>query len=681
MRQGQIVLKNATHPGLAALLGLGLLLALSGLAGCSSPTEAVPEGDLQTPTEAVSIGELVFFSSPKDDGLKVAYVAGSVAGSCLEDADCGGGQRCTDSECVRSVEEILRAPQPLFSLLVPALRVPTQLTAIEAGPGSRPLLVVASAVDPQLRVIDAEALVPVGRGIALPGRAIGIVALPAEKTLLVAVQGPDLLDGATSPPEGDELVEVRLEDETFQPGASLGRGAGQVVARWPLQARISSLASSSLGGGQVFLSVADAPKLIRFTRSDGSRVEQPIPEPLLRLEASPAVTDEAGLHHEQGERLFGLSLDGRRLFAFDGLTGQIAQEQQDAAGAAYPVRFPSSVADFALGDLSPFLFSGQETPISLLFPIVAAGLDGAAYMVDGGRGLAIEADGDFEAIPSVVSLSPEESDRSAPHIARVTDPKDPGASATVLGIGLSAGVTRTRSWSIAYRPIVALQSDIEGQLASDGARLLLRPTRRLGDVAARLKVGDELELLAAPAACGEISKIRYQLLAVTPAVSSAEQDSLELGPLGDAPVLADPACASEPIRYAIRASAFVITASGLPDLLRAKPGETLSVQGAAFRAEHADGPELLLELDADQSGVVQGATRVIAISSGGDPLRIESNSVLGSNARSPGRPALFTVSGQLGKSVSTGRAYLPFPGANAVFGFDLETGGSPTLLR
>ncbi|RMG14600.1 MAG: hypothetical protein D6729_13505, partial [Deltaproteobacteria bacterium] len=136
---------------------------VASLAACEKPPELpTAPGNVGQPGALAIVGNRIFISSLSQNGLRVAE---------LDPTD----------------DEFVPAPNPLFSLSIPTVRRPAEIAAVA---GARPLLASLSSVDEQLRFVDPEALVPLGRPVALPGRPVAAAFAAAGDRLFVVVDAP-----------------------------------------------------------------------------------------------------------------------------------------------------------------------------------------------------------------------------------------------------------------------------------------------------------------------------------------------------------------------------------------------------------------------------------------------------------------------------------------------------------
>ncbi|MDF1562695.1 MAG: hypothetical protein P1V51_06610 [Deltaproteobacteria bacterium] len=661
---------------------LVLLLPLLLLTGaCKKEEPPPPPGDLAGPTAVAAVGDRVFVTSPVDDGLRVMMAAGSVASEgCSEDSDCGGGQYCEANQCIRAVEEVLRAPDPLFSLIIPALRAPGRLLSLPGAAGERSLLVVSSETDAQLRFIDAdvEALLPLGLPVPLAGRAVALASSEVTGEIYALLDGPELGGGVTAP---SAVARLAPEAGLRTPGETFGRAPAVVADLWPLPLRGLDLAVSEAGGETTLWGAsAEGAELVQLFPADGRQQRLSIPGELALLRASPPASFDPGFA-TAGERLFGLTADGRSLLFFEGGSGAVVAELS-SGGQVFPVPIAGTVSDLTVAaDVSltlPRKTAEEEGEVvELPWLLVLSMVNGDALLVDGLSGRTIDADGDQSVTPVVQALRPGADDSSAPRIVEIDnpdhDPANPSSAARIPNITLTAGVTRSRNWTLAWRGLVPAQNGLLGLLRESGAAVELVPTDPSVDLLADARVGDQVEILTqleVPEGCTSLTGRLFL-------VDTVAADALGLRPKGSAS-LPDAACVLSPLRYRIRSAEFLITASGLSETFRASPGETFTYAGEPYLATAPAGPAFAVELEAGQSDLEDGATRLIEVLGGADPWRIDPGNILGSTARFPGTPAVFA--GREGAPESA-RAYLPFPGSHAVFAFDLFTGAGKTAIR
>ncbi|RMG13763.1 MAG: hypothetical protein D6729_14530, partial [Deltaproteobacteria bacterium] len=250
-------------------------------------------------------------------------------------------------------------------------------------------------------------------------------------------------------------------------------------------------------------------------------------------------------------------------------------------------------------------------------------------------------------------------------------------------VTLTPGVTRSRTWRIAWRPLVPGLGTLSGSLSySSGVAVV--PSSPPADLAERVKPGDVLYILSwydgssgVPEGCdayAEVESLNYEVVSATDGrIEIAERS----GPLPTAE------CFRVPIVFQVRAFDYVVTASGLDTFFRISPGETFVYQGERFVETDPliDGPEIRFTLATEQNEEAWsfGAARELIVSSGLEPATrsVDAASLNLVRAALPGRPAVQKSS----EGVGGGRFFVPYEGSGYVISFDLRTSGRQKVLR
>jgi hypothetical protein len=646
------------HAGRRRRVALAAVAALVLSMGCDRDDPPPPPGQIEQPVATAVVGERVFVASPGADGLKVLDL--SVAGGAF-----------------------VRAPNPLHALEIPAVRRPSTVHALPGEGGRRGIVVVLSALDGQLRLVDADALVPLGRPVALPGRPVAVDHGPEGDVLFVAVDRPD--------GDGDPgaVVVIALSADALDAGVRLGsdEAVATDVSVVPLEIRPGGLAVSEIAGGEtsVWVSDVDAPQVLQLDAVGAVVNTLDSGEPLARLVASPPIPGSPT--DAKGRFVYGLTVEGDGMVAVDTRIEEIAEAQR-VGETVLPMRFPSravaltvvprALVDVGEGDAAR---RGLEVP----FLVLASLIDGRVFYGHGERMVPVDVDGDFEPTPSV-TMVPGADDTSAPVLETLANPafeESDDEPARIPRVTTTPGVTRTRTWRIIHQGEVPGQSPALGSVEAG----TVTPASPPDDLDARVLPGDRLTITAWHG--GEVPDGCAVFEAADPLAWNVASVDAETGAIGlevreGGPPLPTVDCFAEAVVYRIRASGILVTASGLDAFFRLGPGETFEYEGARFvRTDPlVDGPEIRFTLAEDQNlgAMAPGAERRLRVSSGLEPIVAAPDTAgLGvAQASIPGQLAVFKADPA---TFGTGRIFVPYAGPGYLVSFDLRTRGAQRLHR
>lgn len=655
---------------------LGVLVVL---AACSGQTTLPLRGNLRQPADTLLVGDQLFISSLRQDALEVVQLS-------------GGG----------TPDAFVPAPNPVFPLQIPVVRRPSAMAAV-SGTGVRPVVAVVSAVDPQLRLVDADALEPLGAPVALPGRPLTVVADPRGGGFWTVVESE----------AGAQVVDVVLSEAARNPAATVGPEEDPTaeLRTFPIDAVPGGLAMSEASGTlEAWISDLRAPEILRMEVDTGTVERIPTGQPLGLLEASPAV--ENGTVLPAGAYVYGSVYGGSSLIAVDVVERAVAAAQV-VDGRIEPISLPSTptaitgISRMSVAVPNTFGEGSRIRPGTLRILLLVPMINGAVAYVDGTKMIPVDTDGDLTPDPSF-TIDPQvmvsenaayttELDKTAPVIGTKPnpefDPANPGLNPEYLAdVELTPGVTRSRTWRIAWKGTLPGLAEEIGRLSEDGAVVPSAPPEDLSD---RVRPGDTLTIRdwyadAPPAGC-----TAYQGADLTYEVTAAEGGRIALTPTEGGAPLPSASCFPVAFVFEVRASGYTVTADDLEPVWRLAPGERFVYQGQRFEETTPSfvGPEIAFTLaeaqDPDQMS--PGAERVLTVSSGLDPLLFvpveavsSCNQLRTQNFQTNLGPAALPGRVSILRDPDTptrGRAYVPYTGSGYFISFRVLDRRSPECIE
>ncbi len=663
-------------------LALALVLPVLLLgAGCAQSAKPAPPSSVKQPSAVVTLGGHLFVASLSSDGLQVVDI---VRGS-------------TD------YDTFLRAPNPMFPLVIPTLRRPTTLAKIDQT-GDRPLVISGSSLDSQLRFVDGTALQAIGAPVPLPGRPLQLRIGADGTTIYALVAGAD--DGSTPP----EVVTVTPTAAVLAPTGAVADTAtvATVTSEVPVPGiDPGGLAITDASGSlEAWVSDLSSPQVVRVDLSSGAITSVDSGLALSELIASPVLDDpDAPAQLPAGAYVYGIAADSPALVAFDVAQGTVAHPLF-YDGKVLPVTLPEvpvSMAAESMVQVSINTVIGpiknQRTanvPILIMVPLV----NGSIAYVDGYHMLPVDKDADLRANPTVTVIpavnalnasgyATDAIDYSAPVVVTRPNPqyspKDPLSKPSIPVVTTTAGVTRSRTWTIGWKAKLPQQDTVLGRLVAGGGQAYVVPLTPVPDLGDRVRAGDVLTITSwhgatVPSGCDAYTggDPTYDIVAVDGALGH-----ITLAPQANGDPLPTRACFSEPFVYSVTASGYTLSATDLSKVWRLTPGETFRWDGSRFLVTSPLylGPDFVFTLasDNDPSKMSDGATRKLEVSSGLDPViaSVDTRSLQIVGAFVPGQPTVTPT----GTGWRSGRLYVPYTASGAVISFDVGSRAAQELLR
>lgn len=659
---------------------LFLVALLATGTACAPPTRPAPPSAVQQPMSVVAAAKRLFVSSLTSDGLSVVDLDSST----------------TD------YNSFLRAPNPMFALDIPTVRRPGALARIQVS-GDRPLVISASSLDPQLRFVDANALVAVGAPVALPGRPVALSLGPDGTTVYALVTGAD--DGSTPP----EVVTVVPTAALLDPHQVLSATAtvAKVTAAVPVSVDPGGLAITDASGTlEAWVSDLSSPQVVRVDLATGATSAIDSGIPLGQLLASPAVTDpKAPKKLPAGAYVYGLAVGQGAMVGFDVAKGAVAHPLY-YNGKVLPIALPQvpvSMTALSMVQVSVTLTLGPtstqrhaDVPILLMVPLV----DGTIAYVDGYDMIPVDTDGNLKPNPTVSvlptinaldssGLPTSAINMTAPVVVSKPNPqyspKNPYTKPRLPDVTMTRGVTRSRTWTIGWHVKLPGQDTVLGRLVAGGGSAYVVPITPVSDLGSLVQPGDTLTITSwhgttVPSGCSDYTgaTLTYDVTAVDGGLGR-----LAIAATSGGPPLPSPQCFPDAFVYSVEAGGYTLVASDMSKVWRMKPGDHFVWTGSRFVVTNPVylGPDFAFTLakGQDPSQMKDGATRQLKVSSGLDPVigKVDVTTLQLVGAFAPGQPAVVGT----GTGWRSGRLYVPYVATGAVISFDVGSRASQELLQ
>ncbi len=641
-----------------------LLMALGLSSSACDNGESMPlSGNILQPEGSAIVGSRLFVASPVSNAIHVLDIGGEAA--------------------------FVRAPNPLAALEIPAVRRPSVVHGIagDEDDGRRGIAIVLSGIDDQARVLDADAMVPLGLPLALAGRPVA-VGHASGGTIFIAVAWPEL----TGQPGA--LMVIELIDDVWDSEGAVGEDESPAlsVEVLPVDVVPGGLAVADPDGEPVvWMSSVDTAEALRIDPATGDADVVRTGEPIGMLHASPEATSEP-VRVPQGRFIYGITASGGGILALDERERGVAAIHE-IDGEVRPMPLPGygvslTTALRALVDVGQ---EGDREAIQVPFLLLVTLIDGSVLYVDGGRMVPIDDYGRSAPEPTYVLEPSADADGEGTGLPALESEENPEyveggqEPRRIPLVEVTPGVTRTRTWRVAWRGEIPGQAPALGTVAADMDGVAVLPL--MASTAVWVAAGDRLTIVRwfdeePPAGCEvytEAPHLTWEIEEV-----DGISGGMTLAVLEGGPPLPSEDCFDETVTYRVRAGDYLVTASGLDSSWRVRPGDTFEHRGEPFMQldPPVEGPEIRFTLAEVQheDDMVEGVERRLHVSDGFERVRAVPD-VAGLQvppASMPGQPAAFRPDTS---RYGTGRLFLPYSGPGYIFSFDLRTRGDQRFYR